>query len=73
MVADDMFWTGILKGTILRIEPGTFHRHGEWSSTELYGVLQLLESATCLLTASHIPLQGGMQYIKALYFTKGPH
>jgi hypothetical protein len=31
------------------IELRTFHRHGECSSTELYGVLQLLESATYVL------------------------
>jgi hypothetical protein len=32
----------------------TFHRHGECSSTELYSVLQLLESATCLLLSDGI-------------------
>ncbi len=54
MVAVDKFLTWILKETIPRIEPGTFHRHGECSSTELYGVLQLLESVTCLLLSDGV-------------------
>jgi hypothetical protein len=49
MVAVDKFQTKISKETIPGIKPWTFHRHGECSFTELYGVLQLLESATCLL------------------------
>ncbi len=32
----------------------TFHRHGEYSSTELYSVLQLLESTACLLLGDTI-------------------
>ncbi len=46
MVAVDKSRTYISKETILGIEPRNFHRHGECSSTELYSVLQLLESAT---------------------------
>ncbi len=45
MVAVDKCRTKISKETILGIEARTFHRHGECSSTELYGALQLLESA----------------------------
>ncbi len=54
MVAVDKFRTLISKETILGIEPRTFHRHDECSSTELYGVLQLLESATYLLLSDSI-------------------
>ncbi len=54
MVAVDKFQTLISKETIPGIEPRTFHRHGVCSSTELYGVLQLLESATCLLLSNGI-------------------
>jgi hypothetical protein len=54
MVAVDKFQTKNLKETIPGIEPGTFHRHGICSSTELYSVLQLIESATCLLLSDGI-------------------
>ncbi len=54
MVAVDKFLTWIMKETIPGIEPGTFHRHGECSSTEPYDVLQLLESATCVLLSDGI-------------------
>ncbi len=54
MVAVDKFWTLISKEMIMGIQSRTFHRHGECSSTELYGVLQLLESATCLLLSDGI-------------------
>jgi hypothetical protein len=49
MVAVDKFGTEISKETIPGIKLGTFHRHGECSSTELYSVVQPLESTTCLL------------------------
>ncbi len=54
MVAVNKFRTYISKETILGIKQGTFHRHGECPSTELYGILQLLESATFLLLSDGI-------------------
>jgi hypothetical protein len=54
MVAVDKFQTKFLKETIMGIKPGIFHRHGDCYSTELYSVLQLLESATCVLLSDGI-------------------
>ncbi len=54
MVKVDKFGTQILKETILGIKHRTFHRHGECSSTDLYSVLQLLESATYLLLSNRV-------------------
>ena len=69
MVAVDKFRTYFSKETILGIEPRTFHRHGECSSTELYGVLQLLESATYLLLSDGVARRDA-SYQSTL---KGPH